>query len=63
MRADGSSNPGGKHERCEFFVLDIDHDKHARVALLAYAESCREESPLLAADLAALSAESEGKTK
>jgi len=50
-RVDGSSEPGGKHHGCEYFVLDLTHDKHARAALLAYAESCKEEYPLLAADL------------
>jgi hypothetical protein len=46
-RVDGSP----KHEGCEYFVLDLDHDKHAYAALRAYADSCRAEYPLLAADL------------
>lgn len=50
-RADGSSDPGGKHEHCEYFVLDLTHDKHAIPALRAYAESCKEEYPELAYDL------------
>lgn len=50
-RVDGSSEPGGKHHGCEYFVLDLTHDKHAKAALHAYAESCKEEYPLLAADL------------
>lgn len=50
-RVDGSSEPGGKHHGCEYFVLDLTHDKHARAALLSYAESCRGDYPLLAADL------------
>lgn len=33
-RTDGSSEPGGKHEGCEYFVLDVDHDPHAEAALL-----------------------------
>lgn len=41
----------GKHRRCEYFVLDLDHDPHAAAALLAYANSCDEEHPELAADL------------
>lgn len=45
-RADGK-DPG----RC--FVLAYDKDPHARAALIAYIESCREEYPLLAADLVA----------
>lgn len=50
-RTDGSSEPGGKHERCEYFVLDVTHDKHSHAALLAYADSCESEFPLLARDL------------
>lgn len=50
-RNDGSSRPGGKHEHCDHFVLDLTHDKHALPALRAYADSCAAEYPLLAADL------------
>lgn len=50
-RIDGSSDPGGKHDGCEYFVLDLTHDKHAKAALLAYAKSCRLEYPLLSEDL------------
>lgn len=50
-RSDGSSTPGGKHYECEYFVLDLDHDPHARAAILAYAQSCRRDYPLLAEDL------------
>jgi len=53
-RTDGSSEPGGKHAECEYFVLDIMHDKHAKAALLAYAESCKIEYPLLAHDVRAM---------
>jgi hypothetical protein len=41
----------GKHERCEFFVLDLVHDRHARMAMLAYAASCGDEYPSLAVDI------------
>jgi len=51
IRNDGSSEPGGKHHGCEYFVLDLTHDKHAGAALLAYAHSCAAEYPLLASDL------------
>lgn len=34
-----------------FFVLRYATDRHARAALVAYAESCRDEYPQLAADL------------
>lgn len=46
-RVDGSK----KHEHCDYFVLDLVHDKHARLALHAYADSCRKEYPRLAEDL------------
>jgi hypothetical protein len=50
-RTDGKSEPGGKHEHCHYFVLDLDHDPHAKAALKAYAKSCRKQYPLLARDL------------
>lgn len=50
-RVDGSDAPGGKHEGCRYFVLDMDHDKHAPAALLAYAADCASTYPELAADL------------
>ena len=50
-RVDGSSEPGGKHEKCRYFVLDLDHDHHAWKALIAYASSCQEEFPELAKDI------------
>lgn len=52
-RADGSSQPGGKHYGCEYFVLDIDHDPYAAAALRAYAVACAETHPQLSADLQA----------
>lgn len=51
QRSDGSSAPGAKHENCEYFVLDLVHDKHAKAALNAYAKSCVTEYPELARDL------------
>lgn len=51
QRVDGSSRPGEKHDGCFYFVLDLDHDPHAKAALKAYAKSCRKEYPKLAADL------------
>lgn len=50
-RMDGKSAPGEKHDCCHYFVLDATHDPHARAALLAYAESCGAEYPLLAQDV------------
>jgi hypothetical protein len=53
-RLDGSSGPGGKHQFCPYFVLDLEHDKHAKAAIKAYAKSCTKEFPELAKDLKAL---------
>lgn len=50
-RLDGSGAPERKHEACEYFVLDLEHDPHARAALDAYADSCKDSYPALAADL------------
>lgn len=50
-RADGSSGVGGKHEHCEYFVLDLVHDKRALVALEAYANDCADDYPSLFDDL------------
>lgn len=47
-------DPTHKHDKCFFFVLDLDHDKFAIPALNAYIQSCNAEYPLLAADLKAL---------
>lgn len=41
----------GKHAQCNYFVLDLDHDPYAKVALRAYAVSCRKKFPQLAEDL------------
>lgn len=58
-RTDGKSAPGEKHDRCEYFVLDMSHDKHALPALRAYEMSCRYEYPILAEDLRAKIAQME----
>ena len=50
-RTDGKSRTGKKYEGCRYFVLDLNHDRHAIPALRAYAESCAEDYPLLADDL------------
>lgn len=50
-RTDGSSEPGGKHAECFHFVLDCEHDPHAKVALMAYEDSCRTQYPALAEGL------------
>lgn len=53
QRVDGADAPGGKHEGCEYFVLDVTHDPHAQAALMAYAQSCKLTHPKLSADLMA----------
>lgn len=58
-RTDGSSAPGGKHDGCRYFVLDLSHDPHAIPALRAYAESCAKDYPALAADARHLADEAE----
>lgn len=50
-RVDGRDAPGQKHHGCKYFVLDLNHDKHAIPALRAYKESCKETDPQLAIGL------------
>ena len=50
-RTDGRSDPGKKHEHCEYFVLDLSHDEFAVPAIRAYAEACKYKYPTLADDL------------
>jgi hypothetical protein len=50
-RLDGSSGKGGKHEGCEYFVLDLNHDEYAIPALEAYAQRCFPAYSKLARDL------------
>lgn len=52
-RTDGQHKPGKKHERCRYFVLDLDCDPHAKRAIKAYAKSCANAEPQLSADLLA----------
>lgn len=51
QRTDGTSKPGGKHDGCSYFVLDLDHDLYAIPALEAYAIACEDDLPRLAGDL------------
>jgi hypothetical protein len=53
-RTDGSDKPGGKHQYCAYFVLDLKHDPFALAALTAYADACKKTHPELAADLYAV---------
>ncbi len=50
-REDGRSAVGERHQNCEYFILDLNHDPFAMPAIKAYAEACRSEYPLLADDL------------
>jgi len=50
-RTDGSDFPGGKHDGCDYFVLDMTHDPYAKAAAAAYANACEGTHPVLAADL------------
>lgn len=45
------NDPEGKHDYCWYFVLDPQHDPHARIALAAYAVDCAPHYPRLAEDL------------
>jgi hypothetical protein len=50
-RTDGSDTAGGKHDGCEYFVLDLTHDPDALAALRAYAFAAEATRPDLVADL------------
>lgn len=53
-RTDGSSSPGGRHDGCQYFVLDLTHDPFADEALRIYAQQCKREYPLLSEDITTL---------
>lgn len=51
-RTDGSSAAGMKHDGCDYFVLDLVHDRHAVPALRAYADAAAKDGyQALAKDL------------
>jgi hypothetical protein len=52
-RVERLNDPDGKHEDCNYFVLDWTHDKFTRPAMSAYAQECEVEYPELAADIRA----------
>ena len=60
-KVDRLGDVDGKHNNCQYFVLDLDHDPHALPAIKAYIESCGEEYPMLADDLQAYANILEGK--
>jgi hypothetical protein len=45
------NDPTGKHEGCNYFVLDPQHDPTARIALKAYADAILPYRPQLSADI------------
>lgn len=45
------NDDSGKHDDCRYFVLDLNHDRHAIPALKAYIDSCRDDYHDLAQDL------------
>lgn len=47
------AGPDCKHWNCDYFVIDVTHDQHARAALAAYADACETTHPQLAADMRA----------
>jgi len=52
VRVDGQDMlDDDKHYQCDYFVLDLTHDRHALPALHAYAKSVMDEKPELAIDL------------
>lgn len=60
-RVERNNDPAGKHKDCEYFVLDLVHDKHAIAGLSAYADSCEHEYPLLARDLRSALSKAKGR--
>lgn len=48
------NDPTSKHADCKYFVLDLTHDRFARLAALYYADECAAEFPQLASDLRSL---------
>jgi hypothetical protein len=53
-RSDGADSPGGRHDGCRYFVLDLDCDPYALPAIVAYFVACQATHPLLALDLATI---------
>lgn len=56
-RNDGTGAMGEKHDGCQYFVLDLNHDPYAKPAILAYAKACAATHPILAKDLMMLAIE------
>jgi hypothetical protein len=50
-RTDSSDVPGGKHDGCEYFFLDLTHDQYALETIAYYAQACKATHPELSKDL------------
>lgn len=46
-RKDGRDQPGGDREGAQYFVLDLSHDRFARLAMNVYLAVSRSELPAL----------------
>lgn len=53
-------DPEGKHDDCQYFVLDVKHDEAARFALREYAAYVRHKYPSLADDLERMVRDADG---
>jgi len=51
VRLDGTDQPGGKHDGCRLFVLDLTHDGAARVAVARYCDLVEDSRPVLCRDM------------
>lgn len=50
IRTDGKSAPGEKHDGCNYWIMDLDHDPFSKPALAAYSAACRSDGYELLAD-------------
>lgn len=50
-RVDRTDYPGGKHQDCDYYVLDLTHDPYALETLHYYSRACEKTHPQLSQDL------------
>jgi hypothetical protein len=62
-RKDGKDAPLEKHHGCRYFVLDLDHDPFAPLAMLVYAIACSETHTTLYEDIMKMYPKEEIPTK
>lgn len=62
-RVEKVDDSNGKHKNCTFFVLDLTHDFHARVAARAYAIACMQDNPKLSKQLFDLTTEESDRAR